>query len=200
MKNLFILTLLSLCFTFGAQAQNTVRVGGGGGGLAYDEGTSILNIGLGLGRTVRSYNYAWWGYSGIGASLNASYEIGFHEYFSAGLYAGLGRYNIVRGWNMTAIAAGVRGSFHYVALANEALDLGLNEDKLDLYVSLIIGAEVISTNIDDEFFESQFDGGAYVDFGTLLGGRYMFNERFGVYSEIGYGALSVWTLGVTMNL
>ena len=151
MKKLFTLTLLALGLTIGAQAQNTVRVGGGGGGLAYDKGTNILNVGLGLGRSVRSYNYGWFGYSGIGASLNASYEIGFHEYFSAGIYGGVGRYGIARGWNMTAFGGGVRGSFHYVALANEALDLGFNEDKLDLYVTVALGAEVITTNIDDEF-------------------------------------------------
>ena len=197
MKKLLTLTLIVLSFTC-TYAQNTVRVGGGD--LAYDRGTNILNVGLGLGRAVRSYNYAWWGYSGLGASLNASYEVGFHEYFSAGVYGGIGRYSIVRGWNMTAIGFGVRGSFHYVALANEALDMGMNEDKLDLYVTLVVGGELISTNIDDEVFNSAFDGGFGVDFGTILGGRYLLNERLGVFSEVGYGALSVWTLGLTVNL
>lgn len=199
MKKLLTLTLVALGVTFGAHAQNTVRVGGGGD-LAYEKGTNVLNIGLGLGRAVRSYNYAWWGYSGLGASLNASYDIGIHDYFSVGPYVGVGRYGISRGWNMTAIAFGARGSFHYVALANEALDLGLNEDKLDLYVTLVIGGEIISTNIDNEVFNSAFDGGFGVDYGTLLGGRYLFNERFGVFSELGYGALSVWTIGLTVNM
>ena len=201
MKKLFILTFLACGLALSAQAQNTVRVGDSyGGGMAYDKGTNILNVGIGLGRTVRSYNFVGWGYSGIGASLNASYDIGIHEYFSVGPYAGIGRYNVVFGWNMTAIAFGVRGSFHYVALANEALDLGLNEDKLDLYVTLGLGGEYISANIDDDDFFGDSFGGVGFDFGTLIGGRYLFNERFGVFTELGYGALSVWTIGLTVNM
>ncbi|MEM6843658.1 MAG: hypothetical protein AAF632_15630 [Bacteroidota bacterium] len=204
MKKLCTIIGLLAMFSFSAQAQSTVRVDGGGGGdLAYDKGTNILNIGLGLGRGVRSYNRTLgfgWGYTGIGASLNASYEIGFHEYFSAGVYGGIGRYGIVRGWSATAIGAGVRGSFHYVALVNEALDLGLDEDRLDLYVSVVLGGEFISYNIADEFIDNQVGSDAGVDFGTIIGGRYMFNDRFGVYSELGYGALSVWTVGLTVNM
>ena len=201
MKKLFILALLIGSVAVSAQAQNTVRVGDSGfGGLAYDKGTNILNVGLGLGRATRSYNYYWWGYSGLGASLNASLDLGIHEYFSVGPYVGVGRYGISRGWNMTAIAFGVRGSFHYVALANEALDLGMNEDKLDLYVTLILGGEIISTNIDNEVFLDDFNDGFGVDFGTLLGGRYLLNDRFGVFTELGYGALSVWTIGFTVNM
>ncbi|MEM9829459.1 MAG: hypothetical protein AAF944_02415 [Bacteroidota bacterium] len=204
MKKLCTIIAILATFSFSAQAQSTVRVGGGGGDLAYEKGTNILNIGLGLGRGVRSYNRRSlgynFGYTGIGASLNASYEVGFHEYFSAGVYGGIGRYTTIWDWNVTAIGAGVRGSFHYVALANEALDLGLNEDKLDLYISVVLGAEVISTNIDDEFFGDDRVSGTYIDFGTILGGRYMLNERFGVYTELGYGALSVWTIGLTVGM
>ena len=202
MKKLCTLTLLIGSLTFSAQAQNTVRVGESGGGLAYDKGTNFLNVGLGLGRTISryDYSYAWYGYGGLGASLNASFEVGFHEYFSAGAYGGIGRYGIGNGWSSTAIAAGVRGSFHYVALANEALDLGMNEDKLDLYVTVALGAEIITYNIDDRDFRGFFDNRTSVDFGTILGGRYMLNERFGVFTELGYGALSVWTIGLTVNM
>ncbi|MGB3585231.1 MAG: hypothetical protein WBA23_01765 [Tunicatimonas sp.] len=206
MKKLCTIICLLTIFGFTAQAQSTVRVDGGdrGGGLAYDKGTNILNIGIGLGRTINRYNnynrYSWYGYGGIGASLNASYEIGFHEYFSAGVYGGIGRYGIGNGWSSTAIGAGIRGSFHYVALANEALDLGLNEDKLDLYITVVLGAEVISYNIDNRDFQDSFGNRTGVDFGTILGGRYMLNERFGVYSELGYGALSVWTVGLTVGM
>ncbi len=203
MKKLCTIISLLAIFSFSAQAQSTVRVDGGSGGdLAYDKGTNFLNIGLGLGRTISRYNYNFvgFGYGGLGASLNASYEIGFHEYFSAGVYGGFGRYGIGNGWSSTAIAAGVRGSFHYVALVNEALDMDLNEDKLDLYVTVVLGAEIISYNVDDRGFDDFFENRTAVDFGTIIGGRYLFSERFGVYSELGYGALSVWTVGLTLNM
>lgn len=200
MRKLLTLAALLTSVIFCAQAQNTVRVGGGSG-LAYEEGDKIIQIGLGLGRTVRSYNYVWaGGYYGLGASLNAAAELGIHEYFSVGLYAGVGRYGyrVIENYSITAIALGARGSFHYAALANEALDIGLNDEKLDLYISLLLGGEIISTNYDNEF--NRFNDGFFVDFGTVLGGRYMLNESLAVFTELGYGSLSAWTIGVSFHL
>ena len=201
MKKLLTLALLVLCVVFCTQAQNTVRVGGGGGGLAYEQGDKIFQVGLGLGRTVRSYNYGWaGGYYGVGAALNAAAEFGIHEYFSVGVYGGFGRYGfrVIENYSINAIALGVRGSFHYVALANEALDLGMNEEKLDLYVSVLLGGEIISTTYANEF--NRFNDGFFIDFGTVLGGRYLLNDRLAVFTELGYGSLSAWTIGVSFHL
>lgn len=198
MKKLFILALLIGSAAVGAQAQNTVRVGESGGGLAYDKGDKIFQIGLGLGRAVGGYN---WGYGGLGASLNAAFEVGIHEYISVGPYAAIGRYNvgyILRDYSMTVFAGGVRGSFHYASLLNDALDMSIDEEKLDLYVSLLLGVEFFSYNFDTELprgaSRSYFDGGA------VLGGRYKFNPRVAVFTELGYAGLSVWTVGASFHL
>lgn len=202
MKNLFLPTLLALFIALGAaQAQNTVRVGGGGGGLAYEEGDKIVQIGLGLGRAVGGYGFA---YGGLGISVNGAFEYGIHEYFSVGPYAAFGRYSYSYGvgipglaerdYNLTAVAIGARGSFHYTSLLNEALDANIDEEKIDLYVSLLLGLEFFDTNIDNEFLDYNT---LVLDGGAVLGGRYKFNPRVAVFTELGYAGLSVWTIGAS---
>ena len=206
MKKLFTLSALVFSVAFCAQAQNTVRVGSGGGGLAYEKGDKIVQVGLGLGRAIGGRGYGW-GYSGGGLALNAAFEIGIHEYFSVGPYLAVGRYSLGlsgfglgrrNDYRLTAIAAGARGSFHYVSLLNEIADTNIDEEKLDLYISVLLGMEFYSTNFDEAYINNYnstvFDGGA------LVGGRYKFNPRIAAFTELGYAGLSVWTLGVSFHL
>lgn len=204
MKKLLTLIALVSCITFGTQAQNTVRVGSGGGGLAYEKGDKIIQVGLGLGRAIGGGGYGWAYGGGAGLSLNAALELGIHEYFSVGPYVAAGRYNLgtIAGlgrsdYRLTAIAAGVRGSFHYVPLLNEVAGTNIDEEKLDLYVAVLLGLEFYSTNFDNDLIRynsTVFDGGA------VLGGRYKFNPRMSVFTELGYAGLSVWTLGISFHL
>ena len=203
MKKLFTLAVLSCCMALGVQAQNTVRIGDSGG-LAYDKGDKILQVGLGLGRAVGGGGYGWAYGGGAGLSLNAAFEVGIHEYFSVGPYAAVGRYNLGRiaglgrsNYSLTALAAGVRGSFHYVSLLNEVLDTNIDEEKLDLYLGVLLGLEFYSTNFDNDIIDynsTVFDGGA------VLGGRYKFNPRVAGFTELGYAGLSVWTIGISFHL
>ncbi|WKN31637.1 hypothetical protein PZB74_22075 [Porifericola rhodea] len=194
MKNLFILTFVCTLMCFSAQAQNTVRVQTNNN-LAYAEGTNILDVGVGFGRAYGSY-YAWGNGFGGGVPVSASFELGLHEYFSVGPYVAYASYGFRNtDYRANFFSVGAKGSFHYVALANEALDLDINEEKVDLYVSVYLGGEFYSDNHDNFY-----DNTSNVDFGTVIGGRYLFNENIGVYSEIGYAALAVWTIGLTVNL
>ena len=123
MKKLFILSFLACGLTFGAQAQNTVRVGESGGGLAYNKGDKIFMAGISFGTTATAI--------GSGRTLGvppltAALEFGVHENFSVGPYVGYASWNynsfgLDYGWNFLAV--GARGSFHYVPVLNEALDL-----------------------------------------------------------------------------
>ncbi|WKN44408.1 hypothetical protein [Tunicatimonas pelagia] len=197
MKKLCTIIGLLAMFSFSAQAQSTVRVDGGGGGLAYDKGDKIIQLGLGLGRAVGG----GWAYGGgLGISFNGAFEYGLHEYFSVGPYAAFGRYSYgfaFEDYSLTAVAVGARGSFHYTSLLNEIADTNIDEEKLDLYVSVLLGLEFFSTNIDNDLLNyntTRFDGGA------LFGGRYKLNPRVAVFSELGYAGLSVWTIGVSFHL
>lgn len=135
----------------------------------------------------------------------ASFEHGFHEHFSAGVYAGFRSY----GWDYRTNAGdydysfrrlnlGVRGSFHYVHLLNEIIDLGLEEDHFDFYATLLLGVVIVSeSRTEPSLRETEVNSGAFS--GTLLGFRYMFNDNFGLYLEGGWGSLGFANIGVTLK-
>lgn len=204
MKKLFILTLLACGLAFGAQAQNTVRVGESGGGLAYNKGDKIFMAGISFGY----YSYGLGGGRSVGVPpLTAALEFGLHENFSVGPYVGYASWNYRNfglNYGSSLLAVGARGSFHYVPLLNEALDLSLDEEKLDFYVTLILGLQFRSYTGDDGF--RGFLGDGYNDnsvglqFGPVLGFKYKFNDKFGVYFEGGRGAYGYGTLGLAIHL
>nr|WKN36943.1 hypothetical protein K4G66_31750 [Tunicatimonas sp. TK19036] len=196
MKKLCTIFAVLALLSYSAQAQSTVRVDGGGSDLAYEKGTTIFDAGIGFGNAYGGY-YAWGGLGG-GVPISASLELGLHDYFSVGPYAAFASYSyryVGSGYRATFFSVGAKGSFHYVPLINDALDLSIDAERVDLYVSVYLGGEFYSDNDDNNY-----DNRAGADFGTVVGGRYMFNPKIGAYTEIGYAALAVWTIGVTLNL
>ena len=206
MKKLFILTLLIGSVAVSAQAQNTVRVGESGGGLAYNKGDKIFMAGISFG---------YYGYGlGSGRSvsvppLTAALELGIHENFSVGPYIGYASWgweNRVLGYDYryNFLAVGARGTFHYVPLLNEALDLSLDEEKLDFYVTLIVGLEFQRYSGEDfngVFGDNlNFSNSVGPQFGPVLGFKYKFNDKFGAYFEGGRGAFGYGTIGVAIHL
>lgn len=204
MKKLFIITLLACGVTIGANAQNTVRVGdSGGGGLAYNKGDKIFMAGVSFGY----YGYGLVGGRSIGVPpLTAALEFGLHENFSVGPYVGYASWNYRSfglDYGSTLLAVGARGSLHYVPLINEALDLSLNEEKFDFYVTLILGLQFRSFTGNDDFgglLGDNYDNSTGLQFGPVLGFKYKFNDKFGVYFEGGRGAFGYGTIGVAIHL
>ncbi len=196
-----ITTLVMLLFTAAsmALAQNTVNVDPSGD-RAYNEGDKIFQFGVGFGY----YGYGFTGTRSVSIPpLTASLEFGFHENFSVGPYVGYASwdYNFTSydyGWDFLAV--GARGSFHYVPLANEALDLNLNEEKLDFYISLFLGLEFQSFSGDTGFGSTDvYSNNTVLRLSPVLGFKYKFNDKFGAYFEAGRGALSVATLGLAVH-
>lgn len=166
--------------------------------VVYQKGDHLFNAGFGLG--YYGYGYAFGSRSTSFPALTVNYEHGIHEYFGVGPYAGYASWNYrsfgVEGGS-SIFSVGARGSFHYSSLVNEALDLGINDKKLDLYVTLIIGMTFFNNT---GFLEDNRYNNSKFDFGPVLGARYYFGNKFGVYVEGGRGALSYLTLGVTVKL
>ena len=197
MKNLITLLFLSLTFSLSALAQNTVSVETNDG-LAYQQGDKIFLAGI-------SFGYYGYGLGGTRAvaipPLTAALELGIHEYFSVGPYAGYASWDYGRlgsDFGFQIFSVGARGSFHYIPLANEALDLDLDEEKLDFYVTLLVGLEFQSYTGD--FGAFNYASGTDFVFGPVLGFKYKFNEKFGVYFEGGRGAFGYGTLGLAVHL
>lgn len=191
------LTLIAFLFasTF-AFAQVNVETTGN---RAYNEGDKIFIAGISFG----GYGYGFAGTRSIGIPpLTAALEFGIHENFSVGPYLGYASYRYdwaFAGGNYSYnfLNLGARGSFHYVPLLNDALDLGLDEEKLDFYISLLLGLEFQRYNADGVSVE--LANNTEFIFGPVLGFKYKFNDKFGVYFEGGRGAFGYGTLGIAVH-
>ncbi len=192
MKKQLLIIFAAVLLGFAAQAQD-------GDQLVYQKGDNLINAGIGFG---------YYGYGLAGSRSNSipallgNFEIGIHDYFGVGPYVGYKSWNYDFGssrYGFNILAAGVRGSFHYSSLINEALDLDINDQKLDLYVVLNIGLEFQNYTGDYSGFNSN-NNSTFFRFRPVLGARYYFNNKFAVFAEGGNGALSYFTLGLTIKL
>lgn len=190
----FLFTLAVACLSsFSARAQ-------------YAKGDITLNAGISLG----VIGYGGYGYYNGGTTgflpLSASVEYSVNDKFAIGGYLGYyGRsykYDYGSGsyrdrWSITTF--GVRGSYHATPLLNDLLDANMDEEKWDIYASLLLGYEVYSWKYGYEGtgFNRNAASSGGVDFGTVIGARYFFNPKFGAFAELGRGSYGLITLGVT---
>jgi hypothetical protein len=165
---------------------------------AYQAGDNHLNIGISLG----GYRYGYIGTRSTGMiPLSVSFERGINDKFSVGAYGGYASWNYGTagykyGWSYTSV--GARGSFHYLPWLNDNLDLGLDQQKIDLYVSLLVGLEFQRPT--GEWSGLGFERQTEFFAGPVLGFRYMFNPKLGGFFEAGRGALGYGTFGLTVRL
>ena len=154
----------------------------------FHKGTTAINAGIGLG----SY------YSGITIpplSVSLDYGVadnlinGNNGSISVGGFAGYTASSHTYGAyksTFSYIALGGRGAFHYQFAP-----------KLDTYAGLMLGYHIAS-------YSSNINGypgisGSGIDLGVLLGARYFFTDRVGMFTELGY-SVPYWNLGVTFKL
>lgn len=187
MKKFSLTLIISLFFSTLAMTQD----------LAYDKGDHLFNAGFGLGY----YNYGFgFGRSFSIPAVEANFEIGIHEYIGIGPYAGFVSWNYTnpnfRG-DFAIVTFGGRASFHYTTLLEELLETDLSSDVLDLYVTMILGAEFENYSGD---FESNYDDQTSVFLGPVVGARYYISKSFGVYAEGGRGSFSFLKLGLSLKL
>ena len=196
MKKIFI-TLLITCICYVAQGQSSQTVQVESGDLAYNQGDKIAQLGISFGTYGYGYNY--YGSRSFTLPIAASLEFGFHEYLSAGPYIGFAswRYDYINNvdYRFSSFAVGARGSFHYLPLINEALELGLDESAWDFYVTLMLGIEAYSWNFDNDIPGYDQANDTDFAFNAVVGFRYKFNRNWGVYFEGGRGAIGYITVG-----
>lgn len=168
---------------------------------AYEIGDKTAGAGITFGY----FNYGYYGSRVISLpAIMFSGEYGFHEYVSAGAYLGFVSwkykydYLTTYTYKQSIVAGGIRGSFHYLPLLNEYIDLGLDETKFDFYVSLIGGLNIERFKSDDNLNGVvNVDDNVSVSLGSFLGFKYMVTEQIGVFAETGWNALGYLTLGAT---
>lgn len=182
----------TICIFHIASAQNNQTVEVEYGGLAYNQGDRIAQLGISFG--TYSYGFGDIEDRGFTLPLTASFELGLHEYISAGAYMGYANWNYSTLDNrFNVFVAGVKGSFHYLPLVNEALDLGLDESDWDFYLTLMLGTQSYSWKNDFVYAGDLHD--TKLVYSAVAGFRYLFNQNWGIYFEGGRGAMGYLTVG-----
>ena len=169
---LFLLSFAMLLVVSSAQAQTTGR-------------NKYLNAGIGLAA-----------YSAGGIPIGASLEVGIKDKITVGGFFDYSRYGYNWGaykWHYNFLYFGARGSYQLSELLEE---LNISNSKLEPYAGLSLGYRSAfytdNDNVDD--FESPYSGGVFL--GVHAGTRYMFSDKIGAFTEVGYG-VSALRLGVT---
>jgi hypothetical protein len=163
---------------------------------AYNKADKVAQVGIGIGGLGGFY-----GTSSIPV-ISAGLDFGVHEFVSVGgvvgytssKYEGLfGFGNAAYSWKYTYITLGARGSYHFLQLPNE---------KLDLYGGLGLGFNIVSSKYTGTAVNQALITGAsgsYMFLGFHAGGRYFFSPNFAAYAELGYG-LGILNVGIALRL
>jgi hypothetical protein len=134
--------------------------------------------------------------------LSAYYELGVHNRITAGPFVGFARWSYRSPdffkssyqYSWTYLQAGVRASYHFTGLINELLDMEIDENKLDIYLTLLGGLEYRA-------YSSSFDNGVSNKIGIILGPvggfRYYLTDNLAVFAEGGRGSFGALYLGVS---
>ena len=156
-----------------------------------------------------SLGYLGTGYLGsrsIGVPpLSAYYEMGVHDYITAGPYLGFARWSYrYAGWgdyrySWTFINVGARGSFHLTGFLNEIFSLEMDEEKIDWYVTLFAGMEFGRYSSSSDWAESTYSNTSRFFIGPSTGLRYYISDNMAIFAEGGYGAYGAFTFGVSLR-
>jgi hypothetical protein len=156
---------------------------------AYQEGSNVINAGIGLGAT-----YWGSGYSN-GVSLVGSYEHGVTDNISVGGILGYSHSSfsgtssgVPFNYSATGILIGARGSYHF-----------LTTDQIDPYAGADLGYVIVSSSSSNNNVTYNSAKGSGLGFGIHGGVRYYFNPGLGVFGELGIGSFYILALGVSFK-
>lgn len=172
-------------------------------GQVFVKGTKMLSAGIGLGDRYLILS----GYNMVVPPLQLNFDYGITEKLGIG-YIGVGgllSYSVNRyDYSNSIFNYNYRYTYTNITIASRAtyhFDLGI--EKVDLYAGAILGFNIASRSetytgngIPASNFSLDPPGNGGLVVGPFAGARYMFNEHFGAYSELGY-TVSIFTLGLT---
>ena len=133
-------------------------------------------------------------YAGGGISLGVNGEYAFTDEISGGGYLAFTRWDY--GYIGSNVAYnffdfGVRASYHFAKL------LKVPNNKFDPYAGAQLGFVASSYTNETFGYSDPYDGG--VRAGLYAGARWFFNEKIGVFGEVGF-ALDAVSIGATFKL
>jgi hypothetical protein len=129
-------------------------------------GKNFLDPGVGLGTYYK------------GLPFGASFEHGFTDKISAGVFVNYSSYSYADiGYKLNIVYFGVRGSYHFAELLN------VTNPKIDPYGGVSLG--YYNTSFNGTNFASPYSSTVFL--GVHAGVRYMLSDHVGVFGEVGYG-------------
>ncbi len=156
----------------------------------FSKGESALNIGIGIGHSYGGYGvsipplsvaYDYSLVSNLINGNNGAITLGAYGAYTSMSY----RYDGFAAGSASHTVLGVRGMFHYQFAP-----------KLDTYAGLMLGYHIASYSSNVNSYGLSASG---FDLGVILGARYFFTDRVGMFTELGY-SIPYWNLGVTFRL
>lgn len=150
---------------------------------AYNEGDKIFMGGVGFG-TFGTYG---------GIPLTASLEFGVHRSISVGGFVG---YSGSQWWNTFAV--GAKGTWHFLPVLNRELELNVDDDRWDFYVSGYLGFRSSTFGRDRTIYGNYGANYSGPLFSGALGAKYFFTPSAAGFLELG-GPLGWTNLGVSLT-
>ncbi len=153
------------------------------------------------------FSLGYYSYGSLGSRsmsippLNVYYEMGFHEYITAGPFLGFARWGYSYSgyaYNWSIMHVGGRASFHATSFINDIFDGSMDESKLDWYITLMAGLEL--RRYSGDIFTGSSSNSSRLFLGPVAGVRYYINDNIAVYFEGGRGALGTATFGISTKL
>jgi hypothetical protein len=154
----------------------------------FNVGTNAINVGIGLGG-----DYGTFLTSSVSPGFSVSYERGIWDIGGPGVISLGGfigtkayRYELLgvnSKWRYTTV--GFRGAYHFN---------GLNVENLDIYGGVMLAYNIANFTGDPVGFKVA----STVSPTIYVGGRWYFDDTFGVFAEAGYG-VAFLTIGGTIR-
>lgn len=184
-KSLIILFVLALLLSF-PNKSNAQAFGG--------KGSKAFLVGIGFSNYPTTYGGFSNTYSPFSLNVGLQGEFGIHDYVGLGFTAGatfsssLGVSSIYNSWNTIGIPVGMIGNFHFLQLIADKTG-GSFAESMDVYAGLAFGA-------GPSFAIPKSGNNASSEVGVLFMGevhagiRYYFNDKLGIFAEVGQGRSS----------
>lgn len=165
---------------------------------SFRENNSLLQAGISFGY----YGYGYVGNrTGFSVPLSLTYEKKFKNHISGGAFVGYANYSY-KGYNdyeygWTFLDFGARASYHYIHFLNNALDMEIDTEKYDFYLTLMLIFESRTYSASDDYYDDYYENDFDVSLGTVAGFRYHLNNKWSLFFEGGRGTFGYGTFGVT---
>ena len=207
MKKYVLPLVACLVIAVAAQAQNSKAYGTD---KAFEPKDLLLTAGVSFG-----YFGFYGSYTSASVPVIIAVEYGAFDYVSLGGFVSYQSYsysstyresnppytNVKYDYMYSTISLGLKGSFHVLPYINDRFKTGIDDSKMDAYLTAYAGVAFHSYREVTSTGYAEYDKLAprYI-VGPGAGFRYMFVDRFGAFAEAGVGAVGFTTIGVVYKL